>query len=146
MCPVIDNSAIHEICSVIFFLHAKSVSDTEIHRELCAVYDQNIMSEGTARQWCRMFKDGRKNIQDEERSGRPSIVSDDLVQSFDRKNCERRRFTTSELSCEFPQISRTVLYEIITARLGCHKFCAWLLLKMLIDAYKMQRMASALTF
>jgi hypothetical protein len=35
----------------------------EVHLELCAVYDQNIMSEGSVRQWCRMFKDGQKNKQ-----------------------------------------------------------------------------------
>jgi hypothetical protein len=51
---------------------------------------------------------GGKNVQDEERSGRPSVVSDDLVQSVDQKNCDRWRFTISELSCEFPHISRTV--------------------------------------
>jgi hypothetical protein len=60
-----------------------------------------------------MFKDGRTNVHDEESSGRPSIVSDDLAQS-DENICERRRFTVSEASCEFPQISRAVLYEIIT--------------------------------
>jgi hypothetical protein len=38
----------------------------EIHRELCMVYGQNVMSEGNIRQWCRMFKDGRKNVHDEE--------------------------------------------------------------------------------
>jgi hypothetical protein len=89
-----------------------------------AVYCQNIISEGTVRQSCRMFKDGRKNIHDEERSGRPSVVSDDLVRSVDQKICERRRFTISELLCEFPHISRTVLYEIIIDRLGYHRFCA----------------------
>jgi transposase len=56
----------------------------EIHRELCAVYGQNIMSEGTVKQWCRMFKDGPTNVHDEERSGRPSVVSDDLVHSVDQ--------------------------------------------------------------
>jgi hypothetical protein len=65
-----------------------------------------------------MFKDGRTNVHDEERNGRPSIVSDDIVQSIDKNNCEKRRFTISELSCEFPHISRIILYEIITARLG----------------------------
>jgi hypothetical protein len=77
--------------------------------------------------------------------GRPSVVSDDLVQSVDPKNCERRRFTISEVSCEFTQILRTVLYEIITVRLGYHKFCARWVTKMLTAAYKTQRMASALT-
>jgi hypothetical protein len=82
------------------------------------------MSEGTVRQWCRMFKDGRTNVHDEEQRGQPSVVSDDLVKSVDQKICVRRRLTTSEFSCEFPHISRTVLYEIITDRLGYHKFCA----------------------
>jgi transposase len=68
------------------------------------VYGQIVMSEGTVRQWCRMLKDGRTNVHDEERSGRPSVVNDDLVQSVDQKICERWCFTISELSCEFPQI------------------------------------------
>jgi hypothetical protein len=63
-----------------------------------------------------------------------------------KKICERRHFTISELLCEFPQISRTVLCEIITDRLGYHKFCAGFVPKMLIDAHKMQRMPSALAF
>jgi hypothetical protein len=54
-----------------------------------------IMSGGTVRQWCRMFKDGRKNVHDEDGSGRPCAVSYDLVQSVDQKMCERRRFTIS---------------------------------------------------
>jgi hypothetical protein len=33
-----------------------------------------------------MFKCGGTNVNDEERSGRPSVVSDDLVQSVDQKN------------------------------------------------------------
>jgi hypothetical protein len=61
-----------------------------------------------------MLKDKRTNIHDEERSGRPSVVNDDLVQNGDQTICERQGFTFSELSCEFPQISRTLLYESIT--------------------------------
>jgi hypothetical protein len=61
-----------------------------------------------------LFKDERTNVHDEEQSGWPSVVSDDLVQSVDRKVCERGHITISELSCEFPQISVTALYEIIT--------------------------------
>jgi hypothetical protein len=61
------------------------MSAKKIHRQLCtAVYGQNAMSEGTVRQLYRMFKNGRTNVHDEELSGRPSIVSDDLVQSADQ--------------------------------------------------------------
>jgi transposase len=79
------------------------------------------MSEGTVRQWCTLFKDGQTKVHDEERSGRPSAVSDDLAQGIDQKICERWHFTVSELSFEFQHISRTVLYEIITYMLGYHK-------------------------
>jgi hypothetical protein len=78
--------------------------------------------------------------------GRPSVVSDDLVQSVDQKICERWCFTISELPCEFPQISHTVPYENNTVRLGYHKFCATWVLKILAVAYKTRRMASALIF
>jgi transposase len=75
-CPVIDNTASCEILAVIRFLHAKNMNAAEIHRELCMViYGQNV-SEETIRQWCRMFKDGRTNVHDEEHSGQPSVVTD----------------------------------------------------------------------
>jgi hypothetical protein len=69
-----------------------------------------------------------------------------LPQRVDQKFCVREGFTISEFSCKFPQISRTVLYEIITVRLGYHKFCARWIRKMLKGAHKMQRMTWALTF
>jgi hypothetical protein len=57
MCLATDNPASCEIRSLIRFLHAKIMSAAEIHRELCAaVYCQNVMSGGTVRQSCRMFK------------------------------------------------------------------------------------------
>jgi hypothetical protein len=77
MCSEINNAASCEIRSVICFLRAKGMSAAEIHRELCAtVYGQNVMSEGTARQRCRMFKNGRTDIHDGERSGRSAICSE----------------------------------------------------------------------
>jgi hypothetical protein len=50
----------------------------------------------------------RTNVHDEERSGRPSLLRDDLVHIVDQKISERRRFKISELSCKFPEISHIV--------------------------------------
>jgi hypothetical protein len=74
-CPAIDNSARCEIRALIHCLIAKNVSVAEIRHELCAVYSQSVMSEGTVRQWCRVFKDGTTDVHD----GRvkwPTICSD----------------------------------------------------------------------
>jgi hypothetical protein len=74
---MIDNSNTGKICAVFCFLYAKNTSALEIHRKLCmVVYGLNVMSEGTVRKWCRMFKDGRANVHDEERSGWPAICSE----------------------------------------------------------------------
>jgi oligoribonuclease (3'-5' exoribonuclease) len=73
-------------------------------------------------------------------------VSDDLVQRAKQKICERRHFTISELSREFPQISLIVLYKLTTVRLCYHEFCARWIPKMLKGAHKTQRMASDFTF
>jgi hypothetical protein len=95
VCHATDNHANCEIRAVIPFLHVKNLNAAEIHRELCAVYGQNVMSDVTVKQWCRMFKDGRTNVHGEERSVGPSVMSDDLVQSVDQKICERRHFIIS---------------------------------------------------
>jgi hypothetical protein len=79
MCPAIDNPTSCKIHAVIRFLHTRNMNAAEIHRELCAVYNQNVMSEGTVRQWCRIFKDGQTNLHDEERSGQSSVVGGGLV-------------------------------------------------------------------
>jgi hypothetical protein len=69
VCTVINNPAVCEIRGVTHFFHAKSMSAAEIHCEFCAVYGQNVMHEGSLGQWCRIFKSGRTNVHDEERSG-----------------------------------------------------------------------------
>jgi transposase len=81
----INDFARYEIRVIIRFLHPNNMSFVKIHRELCAVYCNKRMSKGTVRQWCRMFKDGRTDAHDEERSGRPHVVSGDLFQSVDQK-------------------------------------------------------------
>jgi hypothetical protein len=62
ICPAIENPSSCKIHAVARFLHGKNMSAAEIHRELYVVVrGQNVMSEGTVRQWCRMFRDGREN-------------------------------------------------------------------------------------
>jgi hypothetical protein len=75
----IDNPARCEIRAVIRFLHTKNMSAEEIYCELCVIYSQNVMSEGTVRQWCRMLKVGQTNVHSAEQSVQPSVMSHDLV-------------------------------------------------------------------
>ena len=51
-------------------------------------------------------------MHDEARSGRPSLVNDDLVRKVNERVRDDRCFTISDLSLHFPQISRTLLYDL----------------------------------
>ena len=72
---MIERAADCEIRPVIRFLNARNVKPADIHRQICEVYGENAMSDGMVRKWVTKFKEGRNNVHDEPRSGRPSIVT-----------------------------------------------------------------------
>jgi transposase len=115
MCAAIETLGKCEIRAAIRFLQAEGHSAAEIHCRMSAVSGPNFMGDKCVREWCRKFRDGRTDVH-EEGQGRPSLVADDHVQHIDKVVCERRPFTISELSLEFPQVCRTVLYEIVTKK------------------------------
>jgi len=78
------------------------------------VYGDNALSDGMVRKWVRMFNEGRENVQDVAGSGRPSLVNDDLVRKVNERVRDDSRFTISDLSLYYPQISRTLLYDIVS--------------------------------
>jgi len=102
MFKTIEGAAGCEIRSVIRFLNARNVLPREIHRQICKVYGDNAMSDGMVRKWVRMFNEGRESVHDEVRSGRSSLVSDDLVRKVNERVRDDRRFTISDPSLHFP--------------------------------------------
>jgi len=80
-----EGTADCEIRSVIRFLKIRNVLRSEIHYQICQVYGDNAMSDGMDRKWVRMFNEGRENMHDWARSGRPSLVNDDLVMTTFKK-------------------------------------------------------------
>jgi len=118
MFKTIEGAANCEIRSVISFFSSRNVLESEIHHQICQVYGDNAMSDGMVRKWVRMFNEGRENVHDEVRSGRPSLVNDDLVRKVNERMRDKRRFTVSDLFLHFSQISRTVLYDFVSSHLG----------------------------
>ena len=92
----ISNPADCEVGGVIRFLLAENVRPSEIHRRLVAVYGEHVMNAASVRKWCTMFRNGRTDVHDAERSGRPSVITDALKQKTNRIIRENRHFTISE--------------------------------------------------
>lgn len=80
--------------------------------------------------WVKLFKEGRIDPHDEEKSRRPSVISEKLMQQVKGKVCNDRRVTFNTLKESFLHISQSLLAEIISERLDYKKLCIKWMLKM----------------
>jgi transposase len=68
--------------------------------------------------WCREFSEGRTAVHDEQRIGRPSLISDELLQKIEGEVRAYRRGTIRELHHFNPEVSKTTIPEAVTEKLG----------------------------
>jgi hypothetical protein len=71
------------------------------------------------------------------------VVNEDLVRAVEEKIQKNRRFTISSLSLNFPQISWSLLHEIVYDKLRFWKLCSRWVPKLLMEEQKMKRQANA---
>jgi len=110
----IGNPAACEMRTVIRFLNAKNMTPAEIHHQLCDVHGEHATSSSMVRRWVRLFNEGRESVHDDPRSGRPSVVKEDLVRAVEEKIREKKLSTITPLSQHFPQISLSLLHKIVS--------------------------------
>ena len=96
MAAPIQSPAKCEVRSVIRFLNAKGERPAEINKQIVAVYG-NVMNRQNMTKWFREFSEGRTDVHDEQRSGRPSLISDDLLQETEGEIRANRRLSLREL-------------------------------------------------
>ena len=47
----------------------------DIYGQICEVYCENARSDGMVKKWVRKVNEGRHNVHDEPRSGRPAVFT-----------------------------------------------------------------------
>jgi hypothetical protein len=97
-------------------LNAQNVCPSEIYHQLIAVYGEGVMNESNVRKWCQMFN--------EERSGCPSLMTKDLENRIDQHIRTNTRIILDEIHKKFPQISHSLIHEIVTEHFYYKKICA----------------------
>lgn len=94
------------------------------------VYGPNIISYAKVRQWCHLLKEGRMKMHDQECSSCPSVIMVDLIDKVNEKNHENHCLTVSQLSDLFPDVSWSVIYDVLTEKFCYKNMCArWVLSK-----------------
>jgi hypothetical protein len=86
----IENTPTYEMWTVIRFLNAKNIKSTEINHQICDVYREHDMSSSMVWRGVQLFNEERKNVNDDLRSGRPSVVNEVLVPAVEEKIRENR--------------------------------------------------------
>ncbi|KAG5311603.1 SETMR methyltransferase, partial [Pseudoatta argentina] len=143
---LIQSPAKCEIRSVIRYLVWKGKTPVEVYNEVKTAYGDKGMNRTSVFKWCREFKNGRTSVHDDQRSGRRSILTDDIVEKIENALRDDRRLTVDELSAMFPQISRSLLHETITETLGYRKLSARWVPKQLTDQHKLNRVEAGQEF
>ncbi|GBN60837.1 hypothetical protein AVEN_202161-1 [Araneus ventricosus] len=106
----------HPLGTTVLLQLCRNLSAADIHRQICEVYGATATCGGKVRKWVTDFKAGREKVHDDSRSGRPSVITDDMVASVEAKILENRRFTISTLSNDSPEVSRSVLYKNVSEK------------------------------
>lgn len=139
-----------ELRSVIRFFTAKNETAVNIHRNLVSVYGEGCMSIQMVRRWRSWFLEGRQNVHDDERSGRPVTATDNAAIAAVRNVVEAdRRVTIDEIKIRLPpgiEIGRSSIGTIMSDVLNFRKVCARWVPRLLSENHKQQRMEAARAF
>jgi transposase len=104
MATPIQSPAKCEILYVIRFLNAKGECPVDNYKQIVDVYG-DVITRHNVMKWCREFSEGRTDVHNEQRSGRSSLISDDLLQKIEGEISANRRRTIRELKHIIPEVS-----------------------------------------
>jgi hypothetical protein len=88
MAAQIQSPAKCDVSSVIRFINAKCERPGEIHKQIhkeIIDFCGNVMNRHNVTQCCCEFSEGRTDVQGEQKNGRPSLMSYDLLQEFEEE-------------------------------------------------------------
>jgi hypothetical protein len=117
----------------------------KIHKQVGDVYDY-IMYCINVTKWCCKLCEGRDDVHNEQRSGRPSLISVDLLQKTEAETRINQHRTIRELHHITPKPSKTTINEGVTEKLQYRKLCTLWVPKMLTVDHKTKQKCTVLKF
>jgi hypothetical protein len=73
-------------------------------KKIVAVYG-DIMYQQNVMKWCSKFSEARTDVHDEQRSARPSLISDDLLKNIEGEIYANQHRMIRELHHIIPEVS-----------------------------------------
>jgi len=136
MAALLSTCTMEEQRSIIRFLWSEGVKPSEIYRRMKVQYGDSCLSQGRVYEWVERFQNGRQNVTDENRSGRPVDVATETVkQQIEQRIRDYRQVTIDEIAVEL-NMSHSSGYNIVHDDLGYRKVCSRWVLRQLSDDHK----------
>jgi hypothetical protein len=105
--------------SVVRVSNARNKKPADIHRQLCEMYGEHAMSDSMVRRWVRNLNEGRQNMHDDPRSGRPCVAH--IIAN--KVNIQTDHFNSQDyLHSVLGQKSRSA-YGILASRINNQRRC-----------------------
>lgn len=129
--------------AVIRFLLAEGAKPSDILCRMTQQYGSSCMGKTSFYNWVKAFKEGRNDITDKDRAGRPVEVSTtQMVAKVENMVLQDRRVTIDEIAAAL-DLSHGTVHSIVHEKLAFSKVsCRWVP-KMLTDEHKAQRILAA---
>lgn len=104
-----------------------------------SAYKEDALSDRQVFRWHNSFLEGREEVDDEDRAGRPSTTTtaDNVTRVRELLISDRR--LSVRLMADMLNISKTQVYDIVTNHIGMRKVCAKMVPKVLTDDEKSRR-------
>ena len=112
-----------EQCCAVKFCVKLGESATVTYEKLQRAYGEHSLSRAQVFRWHKSFLEGREQVEDEPRAGRPSISkTDDSVERVRSLVGSDRRLMLRMISSEL-NLNRFTIHQILTQDLGMRKVC-----------------------
>lgn len=121
-------------------MQGKSFSETLT--DLKSVYGESACKT-TVYRWYRQFEGGRAQVHDLQRSGRPTIVDDEIISRISSLVDFDRRMTYEQLRA-MTGVSSSVVYDVLHKHLGLRKVSARWVPRKLTDQNRLDRIRACL--
>ncbi|XP_014481720.1 PREDICTED: putative uncharacterized protein FLJ37770 [Dinoponera quadriceps] len=102
-------------------------------------FKENVLPDQQVFRWHKVFLEGREEVDDETRAGRPSTstTDDNVTRVKELLNTDRR--LNVRLLSQLLDIPKTIVHEIIRNNLNMRKMCAKMVPKVFTDEQKLRR-------
>ncbi|XP_011874818.1 PREDICTED: putative uncharacterized protein FLJ37770 [Vollenhovia emeryi] len=125
------------------FCVKNKIKCADAFRMLTVAYGEATLNQSNVYRWYKMFSEGREDVNDEERAGRPSTsITDENIDEVKKIVLANRRITVREVAVDL-NISIGSCHSIFTNDLGMRRVAAKFVPKLLTFDQKQHRINTA---